>query len=776
MTPNERLQKLFLNAIDRPVSSRADYLEEVAGHDPELHAELLSLLEFHDSESESASSAVSESISHQLQELEHQAGDLIGPYEVVEKLGEGGFAVVYLGRQREPVSRRIALKLIKPGMDTQSVLARFSAEQQALALMNHQGISRVIDQGLTTDGRPWFAMEYVKGDPIDVFCDEERLSLRDRIKLFIEVCRAVHHAHLRGVIHRDLKPNNILVSRDSQTGELIPKVIDFGIAKALDAELSDQTVITRMGQLIGTPEFMSPEQAVMSPTDIDTRSDVYALGILLYKLLCGFLPRSSESFRGIGFADVQRLIAEDDPPRPSSPYGSASASEQSQIAHDRATTPGVLASQLAGELSWIPLKAMSSEKSDRYGSAESLADDLEAYLGGQALLAGPQSLVYRMRKVVSRHRTVAILTSCIIVLMVLTTFATTTLWIREQRARSESQRSLETANASVNALRRIAGDMEPEFVLNRLVDNFAPDFMDPIIVSGSEPDVDRIRQARISAEKFLVSFIYDPIIDEVVELIERDETESAKVLAQKYGQIAWQAGVHVPALELTRLRLEAHRKSGTLTPSVIASTNNFMAIIYTFQGELEQALELHLATIKAIKSEPMDTEMTVRLWYSLNNTAHVQSRLGRFDEAIETARRSKDVAREVERSDLVSWGSYTLSQLLDNSGRYDEAYLEAMSNNQGWLETVRKHPERDHGEDVLSFVRGVANSAGKSGRLELSLELWTILCEARKHLHRPAAMEDLAPACEQRAMIEAAIERRDRIPVVNRGESPTTGE
>ena len=767
MADGASLQELFIQAIDRPVEQRAAFLEGVADHDPKLHAELSSLLEFHDSEQSagSGSSSSEQSAERRLRELELTPGDTVGPYEVVEKLGEGGFAVVYLGRQREPVSRRIALKLIKPGMDTQSVLARFSAEQQALALMSHDGITRVIDQGVTADGRPWFAMEYVKGEPIDLFCDSECMSIPDRLRLFIDVCHAVHHAHLRGVIHRDLKPNNILVSRDPKTGALSPKVIDFGIAKALGAELSDQTVITRMGQLIGTPEFMSPEQAVMSPTDIDTRSDVFALGILLYKLLSGVLPRSTESFRGIGFADVHRLIASDSPARMASRFEAFTESEQKATALARGTSSKSLAALLHGELGWVPLKAMQPEKVDRYGSAESLAGDIERFLDGRALIAGPQSVFYRVRKVLAKNRTVAFLSFCIVLLLILTSVSTTILLLREQRALADSERNLQTANATLDALNRIAVSMEPEFVLNRLVDNFSPEFMEPILDPTLDPDSDRMLRADVASKNFLSTFIYDPIIEQVAELIELGEYGPAKSLSQRYSKVAWQAGVQDSALELTQLSMEAHRKDSTLTPATLASLNDFLANIYTFQGELDKALEVHRATISAIESDPPAGEMSVRLWYSLNNIAHVHSLLGQFDESIDSARRAKQLAQQVNRSDLVSWSSYTLSQLLDSAGLYDEAYLEAVSDNHNWLESVRTQPEFDHGGDTLSFVRGVAHSAGKSGRLELSLELWTILCEARKQLHRPASMPDLAIACEQKAEIAAALALRDQIPV-----------
>jgi len=356
-------------------------------------------------------------------------GDLIGPYRLLEMLGEGGFGEVWLAEQKAPIARRVALKIIKPGMDSRAVIARFEQERQALALMNHPNIARVFDAGTTDSGRPYFAMEHVKGAPITEHCDRERLTIDDRLRLFHRVCEAVHHAHMKGVIHRDLKPSNILVT-SAEGGEARPVVIDFGVAKAVASRLTDKTIHTERGQLIGTPEYMSPEQAEMAESDIDTRTDVYALGVILYELLTGELPFDSQALREAGYAEIQRIIREVDPPKPSTklsalrgtdlapevraqeprapgstdPRGRVGATMLDTIAAQRRTDPATLTRELRRELDWIPLKALRKERAHRYRSAAELGDDIGNYLGHRPLIAGPESGAYRLKKFVRRHR------------------------------------------------------------------------------------------------------------------------------------------------------------------------------------------------------------------------------------------------------------------------------------------------------------------------------------------------------------------------------------
>ncbi|MBG80627.1 MAG: hypothetical protein CMJ39_07975 [Phycisphaerae bacterium] len=334
--------------------------------------------------------------------LRLEPGDEVGHYKILSVVAEGGFGIVYLAEQYNPVRRRVALKIIKPGMDTRAVIARFEAERQALAILDHPAIATVYDAGATDDGRPFFVMEFVEGDPITQYADENRLNPSQRLVLMTKVCAAVQHAHMKGIIHRDLKPSNILVTTDDD-GEPCPKVIDFGVAKATSIELTEQSFCTETGQLIGTPEYMSPEQADLGSADVDTRSDVYSLGMILYELMSGALPFESIAMRQAGFSELCRIIQEDEPPKPSTRLVSMGG-EASKIATRRQSRPAELAAMLRRELDWIPLKALRKERDERYESANALAEDIKRYMDGDALVAGPETSGYRLRKFLRRNR------------------------------------------------------------------------------------------------------------------------------------------------------------------------------------------------------------------------------------------------------------------------------------------------------------------------------------------------------------------------------------
>ncbi len=350
-----------------------------------------------------------------LDTLTERPGGRIDKYKLLRILGEGGMGMVYLAQQEEPISRQVALKVIKPGMDSKRVIARFEAEKQALALMQHPHIAGVYDAGLTLTGRPYFVMEYVKGIPITDYCDHHKLTIEERLGLFVQVCQAVQHAHQKGIIHRDIKPSNILVSVENDRA--IPKIIDFGVAKATGKPLTERTIATEDTQLLGTPEYMSPEQADMASEDIDTRSDVYSLGVLLYVLLTGVLPFESETLREGGIDQIRRTIRETDPKTPSTRLTKL-GNEAKDVAEKRRTEVGTLARRLHKELEWIPLKAMRKERSERYRSASELADDIENYLKSEPLIAGPPTKRYRLKKFIRRHT--SLVAGVIAVLIVLT--------------------------------------------------------------------------------------------------------------------------------------------------------------------------------------------------------------------------------------------------------------------------------------------------------------------------------------------------------------------
>lgn len=339
----------------------------------------------------------------------------IGPYRILEQIGEGGMGVVYLAQQEHPVRRRVALKIIKLGMDTKEVIGRFEAERQALAMMNHPGIAHVYDAGATEEGRPYFVMEHVPGEPITNYCDRHRLTTKERLELFIPVCQGIHHAHQKAIIHRDVKPSNILVM--VQDGKPVPKVIDFGVAKAIEHRLTERTVFTEQGQLIGTPGYMSPEQAEMTGLNVDTTTDVYSLGVLLYELLVGAPPFDPKSMREAGLDAIQRMIREVDPPKPSTRI-SGLGDEATTVAQKRRTEPATLERQLRGELDWIILRAMEKDRNRRYTSASEFAADVSRMLNHEPVLASPPSTSYRFKKFVLRHR-IAVTAGALVILAML---------------------------------------------------------------------------------------------------------------------------------------------------------------------------------------------------------------------------------------------------------------------------------------------------------------------------------------------------------------------
>jgi serine/threonine protein kinase len=329
------------------------------------------------------------------------AETVIGPYRLRERVGVGGMGEVWAAEQEKPFRRKVALKILKAGMDTAEVIARFEAERQALAIMDHPCIATVYDAGSTPSGRPYFAMEFVQGIPITEYCDRHKLDTRERLKLFMQLCDGVQHAHQKAVIHRDLKPSNVLVTEIDN--KPVPKIIDFGVAKATSQRLTEKTMFTHLGQLIGTPEYMSPEQAELTGEDIDTRTDVYSLGVILYELLAGALPFDSKELREAGFEGIRRIVRDKEPPKPSTRV--TTLGEKSAIAaQSRHTDPGNLSSQLRGDLDWIVMKALAKDRMRRYASAADLAADIERHLNRQPVLAGPPSKAYRMKKFVARHR------------------------------------------------------------------------------------------------------------------------------------------------------------------------------------------------------------------------------------------------------------------------------------------------------------------------------------------------------------------------------------
>ena len=430
-----REREIFEAALDiASAEGRLGYLKGACGQDAALLARVQALLHAHEAPESFLPEQPKEGATVSI--VTEKAGDRIGRYKLLQQIGEGGCGVVYMAEQEQPIRRRVALKVIKLGMDTKAVIARFEAERQALALMDHPNIAKVLDAGATDTGRPYFVMELVRGIKITDYCDQNNLSTEQRLDLFVQMCHAIQHAHQKGVIHRDIKPSNILVMLADDVP--VPKVIDFGIAKAIGERLTDKTVYTRFEQFIGTPAYTSPEQAGLSGLDVDTRSDIYSLGVLLYELLTGRTPFEPKALAQAGLEEIIRCIREDEPPKPSTRLIRLEPKEQTTTAQRRATEPPKLIRSLRGDLDWIVMKCLEKNRTRRYATANELARDIECHLSHQPVSAAAPTLSYRTMKFVRRHRRVLATAGAFAVLVILGT--TLGVWQARRAGEAEKER------------------------------------------------------------------------------------------------------------------------------------------------------------------------------------------------------------------------------------------------------------------------------------------------------------------------------------------------
>jgi eukaryotic-like serine/threonine-protein kinase len=675
--PHEREVTLFEAALELPSGQREAYLEQASAGDPDLLQRVRGLLHAAENGADFLK-PIAPNPTPNLPAIE-KPGDRIGRYKLLQQIGEGGCGIVYMAEQEEPLRRRVALKVIKLGMDTRQVIARFEAERQALALMDHPNIAKVHDAGATETGRPYFVMELVRGLKITDYCDEKKLSTQQRLELFMQVCQAVQHAHQKGIIHRDLKPSNILVTVND--GVAIPKVIDFGIAKATSGErLTDKTIFTAFEQFIGTPAYMSPEQAEISSVDIDTRSDIYSLGVLLYELLTGQTPFDGKELLRAGLEEMRRTLREKEPSRPSTRLSTLSASERTTAANRRGLDGPRLASILRGDLDWIALKCLEKDRGRRYETANALLMDIQRHLSNEPVTARPRSRLYEFRKTVRRHQVGFAAATAVMAALFLGLGVATWSLAKERQARWRADREAAKSSQTARVLEDMLGGIDPKMaqerdttllqdMLSQTATRVSRDLTNqPLVEAHLESTIANIYSALGEFQKA------EQMSRSALALRRSDPSSQPAELAESLFDLAhhlWSQGKLTEAEKYAREGLTLARNSPGKKDALVAKSLAQLGVIVQDQGKLAEAEGLFRQSLAVRRKLLGDEHPTVA--QSFNTLSGVLTLEGKMAEAERAGREALKVFRWSHRQDMSDEDLYSRGTVFFDKGNFTEA-------------------------------------------------------------------------------------------------------